>query len=623
MAVPMEALQAMLSEMQRLSAENLQTIMKQQMEAFNHVLGASRNNAGMMTDSRGIGRPVVFKGDEAKYAEWKAKLLAYLRVSNPDSSQWIAWAASCDATVTEEDLDLVFPNTKQEMLKFALNLYSVLLSCTEDDPFRICHSVKEGNGLEAMRLLMKRYEPRTPGTKRALLKAIINNAPAKKPEELEKNLMKVEEYMKKYELMAGNELPEDLKVTVIIDLCTKDLKEHLELSTRDMTYKQVRDEVISYAERKRNTFSNDLKAMDVDECYEAEATFWGGKAPYHDAWEYTEGELYSMSGHKGYSKGGPKGGHKGDLKGSFKGNYKGQFKGYSKGDSKGMQKGDGKGQIGKAGGFMGYCHWCGEWGHSQSRCPAKDEYVDGVRQSKGKGKGSYRSADSIEESGDHGSGKDTLESLEKTGGFRTLCSLEHRCPHRCVNRFTALSPNDEDFEEADAGIKTVRPPGLTLGDFIPVMGKKAKSKVKKADIRASSPEGIEAAPKLPTKTKKAPVPIVDLLDLMCVDVAGEVNTVNDCVASELIITIDSGASENVISAEAAPQAKILASQGSREGVRYVAANGDTMPERGGEAHPGPDGGPQVLAQRAGRGREAAFEFGGSDLRCRSRGYLPF
>jgi hypothetical protein len=50
-----------------------------------------------------------------------------------------------------------------------------LLSCTEDDPFRICHSVKEGNGLEAMRLLHRRYEPRTPGTKRALLKAIINH----------------------------------------------------------------------------------------------------------------------------------------------------------------------------------------------------------------------------------------------------------------------------------------------------------------------------------------------------------------------------------------------------------------------------------------------------------------
>ena len=71
--------------------------------------------------------------------------------------------------------------------------------------------------------------------------------------------------MEKYEMMTGTDLPEDLKVTVIIDLCTKDLKEHLELSTREMTYKQVRDVIISYVERKRNAFSSDLKAMDVDD----------------------------------------------------------------------------------------------------------------------------------------------------------------------------------------------------------------------------------------------------------------------------------------------------------------------------------------------------------------------
>ena len=43
--------------------------------------------------------------------------------------------------------------------------------------------------------------------------------------------------------------------------------------------------------------------------------------------------------------------------------------------------------------------------------------------------------------------------------------------------------------------------------------------------------------------------------------------------NELTITIDSGASENVISEEFAPLVKVRASQGSREGVRYVTATG--------------------------------------------------
>ena len=61
-----------------------------------------------------------------------------------------------------------------------MKLFATLISCTEEDAVRICHSVKDGNGLEPIRLVTKRYEPRTPGTRRALLKAIVNNPPTKK-----------------------------------------------------------------------------------------------------------------------------------------------------------------------------------------------------------------------------------------------------------------------------------------------------------------------------------------------------------------------------------------------------------------------------------------------------------
>ena len=64
------------------------------------------------------------------------------------------------------------------------------------------------------------------------MKVVINNPQAKDPKDIEKNLMHVEELMKNYEVLAGQPLPEDLRATVIIDLCTKDLKKHLELTTR-------------------------------------------------------------------------------------------------------------------------------------------------------------------------------------------------------------------------------------------------------------------------------------------------------------------------------------------------------------------------------------------------------
>ena len=143
-------------------------------------------------------------------------------------------------------------------------MYATLVSCTEDAAFRICHSIKDSNGLEAMRHIVRRFKPGTPRTKRAILKAIINKQPAKRVQDIEGNLMGVEELIRKCEGLAREALPEDLRWTVIIDLCVKDLEEHLEMITMDTSYEEVRDEIRSYVERKRDAFGHQPRAMEVD-----------------------------------------------------------------------------------------------------------------------------------------------------------------------------------------------------------------------------------------------------------------------------------------------------------------------------------------------------------------------
>merc|ERR1712240_811926 len=78
------------------------------------------------------------------------------------------------------------------------------------EAFKIVTSVRDGCGIEAWRLIMKRYEPRTPATKRALFKTIFNMKAAKKVEEIEKNVLKLEEIYTRYETMAKDKLPEDV-----------------------------------------------------------------------------------------------------------------------------------------------------------------------------------------------------------------------------------------------------------------------------------------------------------------------------------------------------------------------------------------------------------------------------
>ena len=221
--VSMEAIQLLMQHLQDQNANNMAQLARQQAEALQMIM-LSVKPQNMMTDTRGVGKPINFKGEERKYPEWKAKLMAYLKVTVKDSGQWTIWASQNKDTITEDMIRDAFGVDSPAIIEFAVKLYATLLSCTEDDAFRICHSVKDGNGLEAMRLMVKRFEPRTLGTKRAILKSIINNPAAKKVEDVEQNLMHVEELMRKYENLARDTLPEDLKVTIIIDLCIRDLK---------------------------------------------------------------------------------------------------------------------------------------------------------------------------------------------------------------------------------------------------------------------------------------------------------------------------------------------------------------------------------------------------------------
>ena len=213
--VSLEAFTAALQQLQTQNAENMSILLRQQSEN----LSAIFNRQNPMTDSRGIGKPVTFHGEEKKYAEWKAKLVAYLKVAMRESDEFIQWAGRNEDSIDERKIELTYGDRAGDVKDFAVKLYATLISCTEEDAFRICHSVKDGNGLEAIRLLMRRYDPKNPGTERAILKAIINNQPAKKAEDIEGNLRAVAELMKKYEAIARDNLPEDLGVTVIIDLC--------------------------------------------------------------------------------------------------------------------------------------------------------------------------------------------------------------------------------------------------------------------------------------------------------------------------------------------------------------------------------------------------------------------
>ena len=177
---------------------------------------------------------------------------------------------------------------EEEVKKFSSTLYQILINNTSDDAFTICNSTKTCQGLEALRLLRKRYDPKSPGTKRAVLKGLMSLNPAKKLSDLESTILKLEEMVKKYETMAKLELPEDLIVTLMIDVCSKDLKSHLELSSKSMLVADVREEIFSYIERTRNVTNVKFEPIENEGIHYVNKEVHDGWEEDGGAWDWNE-----------------------------------------------------------------------------------------------------------------------------------------------------------------------------------------------------------------------------------------------------------------------------------------------------------------------------------------------
>ena len=338
-------------------------------QAVTAAMAASRQGGGKI-DTKAIGGPPEWDSNKEDngFVEWHIKIKAWLSNQDDRAQRWLNAARDADDVIETDDLDVQHFNDETErwaLKRFNGLVYNLLVTKLKGEAFNIASSVRDGCGLEAWRLVMKRYEPRTPGTKRALLKSLFNMKAAKKVEEIEKNLLRVEEIYSRYETMAKEKLQEDIKTVIMTELCTPELKEYLEFNNKDVSYKDTREAIMAYVERKRK---DPLTAMEVGN-HENECEWWNS---CENDYQYQENEQYhnevNYSGYGGKGKG---------LSWTTKGKGKGLAKGSGK--SGGYQKGGGKDKgkgKGKNGGFQGECHWCGKWGHTASRCPDKDEYME-------------------------------------------------------------------------------------------------------------------------------------------------------------------------------------------------------------------------------------------------------
>lgn len=240
-------LMAMQNQSQQLQQQLIQVLQHQTTQQSQQ----SQKRGGRLTDLRGLGGPPVFSGDDGKYREWMSKLVSFVATKWSAGLPWLSWATEMTETIKEEGVDLEFGDKSDEVKLFSAELQQLLYDRTQGAAWDIAHGGGEGNGLESYRQLKRRYEPRTVGTKREVLKQLICIRSATKVDEVEQKARHMEDLIKRYETMSGTVLPEDLKATVLIDLCSKELREHMEFKNKDLDYKSAREEILSFLERKR------------------------------------------------------------------------------------------------------------------------------------------------------------------------------------------------------------------------------------------------------------------------------------------------------------------------------------------------------------------------------------
>jgi len=621
-----DAVKVLLTEMRKEMEEQSSKQMLTLVQSFKDVMTESKQ--GTMQHDEKINKPSQFRGEEKRYNEWMIKLLSYLRSKYVGCDEFIKMAMSSDKIVTTSMLMSTSSLPKAE--EFSTKLHSIIMSLCEDTAFTIVQAAPTGNGLECLRLLKKRFDPKSPGTKRAILKSLMTMQPCTKITEIEAKILKVEELIKKYTDMSGIILPDDLICMTFIELCNGDLKQYLELSTSEMDPENVRKEILNYVERKRNIVNDQFVDIEVDAVQKTKVDEhygydpWGNDGYLYD-WPEHEYEEISYFGGKGGGKNyGGKGGKsfswdsgKGKGKSFMKGGYQG-----AKGGNYGNYKGgkgsvsDGKGGKGKGtSGFQGECYWCGKFGHSQRDCADKDAYMNSQREMK-----SREGLSSVEE----GAHKecDSLEKIEQTRNCFWLASLEKYEPKSYVtkNPFQNLYSEHEDIEV---------PPGLE--DSFTFVAKRKMPKVSRNKWNLIDGQGVMSQKKYKVKESvfnggngidlclngrvstsvtsgmhncighdatcrglatggfKSPGRCSEykrensndkMREISSIEEIFEVSNIESDNDEYIDMTVDSGASDTVANRDIAPNCEVVPSEGSRKGVKYVAAAGKTIPNEG-------------------------------------------
>ncbi|CAK0856358.1 unnamed protein product [Prorocentrum cordatum] len=196
-----------------------------------------RPRAESLVDTRTLGKPDVFTGEEHKWNDWKVIFKAYCGVVNADLLAGMRLAESADETSVQND-DFLEENMRQA----SQQLYYILLLLCRQHPLTTIVNAGENEGFQAWRKLVEYYEP---NARSRIAGQLLNLLNFSFTGDVEDRLALFERELLRYEQRSGEAITASMRIGIVLrQLEEGPLRQHLLLNaTRLVEWQDCRREV--------------------------------------------------------------------------------------------------------------------------------------------------------------------------------------------------------------------------------------------------------------------------------------------------------------------------------------------------------------------------------------------